>query len=253
MAHDASYVNAVLDGSLSAAAQKQIGIPWSAVLRDRSLATVGGTLAAARSALDHGASGQLAGGTHHANSSGGSGFCTFNDLAVASLTLLAEKRVARIAIIDLDVHQGDGNALILGDNPAVFTLSMHGQNNFPFIKPPSTLDIGLADGTGDDDYLDRLDGALARVFAIGPELVLYIAGADPLASDRLGRLSLSLQGLAARDRMVFEACRWRGCPVAVVIGGGYADPITDTVAAYAQTFTILREVFETRARTAAQP
>lgn len=243
LAHSAAYVDAVLAGTVPPLIERRIGLPWSPTLRDRSLATVGGSLAAARTAMRDGVSGQLAGGTHHAHRDGGSGFCVFNDLATVCLVLLAERALSRIAIIDLDVHHGDGNALILRDNMAVFTLSMHGEKNFPFVKPPSTLDIGLADHTGDAEYLDRLDRALAAVFRAEPELVLYIAGADPLESDRLGRLSISHQGLGQRDRMVLEACRQRGCPIAIVTGGGYAEPITDTVAAYAQTFAIARDVF----------
>lgn len=243
VAHAPHYVDAMLGGTLPAAAMRRIGLPWSKILLERSLSTVGGSLSAARSALIDGVSGQLAGGTHHAHRDAGSGFCTFNDLAVTTLTLLAARAVERVAIVDLDVHHGDGNATILGGNPAVFTLSLHGEKNFPFLKPPSTLDVALADGTRDEEYLDRLDAALAMVFASAPELVLYIAGADPLDSDRLGRLSLTLDGLARRDRMVLEGCRRRACPVAVVIGGGYAEPISDTVAAYAQTFSVARSVF----------
>lgn len=243
LAHDAAYVDAVLEGRVPPAIQRRIGLPWSEIQRDRSRATVGGALTAARAALVDGFSGQLAGGTHHAHRETGSGFCTFNDLAVTSLKLIAEKAVEKIAIVDLDVHQGDGTAAILGQNPAVFTLSVHGEKNFPFVKPPSTLDVGLPDGTGDNAYLDRLSDALACVFAAEPEIVFFIAGADPLASDRLGRLSLTLDGLGHRDRMVLEACRRRAIPVAVVIGGGYAEPISDSVAAYAQTFRIAREVF----------
>ncbi len=242
LAHDPGYVGAVLDGTLSADIQRRIGLPWSETLVARSLATTGGSIAATRSALENGLSGQLAGGTHHAHRDFGSGYCVFNDLAVAALAILAEGNVARIAIIDLDVHQGDGNAAILAGNAAVFVLSVHGEKNFPFRKVPSTLDVGLADGTEDAAYLRALAGALERVADFRPELILYLSGVDALASDKLGRLSLTFDGLERRDRMVFQFCRGRGIPVSIAIGGGYADPITDSVQAYASTFRVAREV-----------
>lgn len=242
-AHDPAYVTAMLEGTVAADIQRRIGLPWSPVLVARSRATVGGSLAAARTALETGVSGQLAGGTHHAHRDFGSGFCTFNDLAVASLTLLEEGRVQRVAIVDLDVHQGDGNAAILGSDPRVFVLSVHGEKNFPFRKPPSDLDVGLPDGTEDEAYLRALAEALEHVEAFRPDLVLYLSGADPLASDTLGRLSLTHAGLAERDRAVFEHCRRRGVPVSLAIGGGYAEPISDSVEGYANTFRVMREVF----------
>ncbi len=242
LAHDPGYVGAALDGTLSADIQRRIGLPWSETLVARSLATTGGSIAATRSALENGLSGQLAGGTHHAHRDFGSGYCVFNDLAVAALAILAEGNVARIAIIDLDVHQGDGNAAILAGNAAVFVLSVHGEKNFPFRKVPSTLDVGLADGTEDAAYLRALAGALERVADFRPELILYLSGVDALASDKLGRLSLTFDGLERRDRMVFQFCRRRGIPVSIAIGGGYADPITDSVQAYASTFRVAREV-----------
>lgn len=235
-AHSSAYVEAALTGTLSADIQRGIGLPWSEILIQRSRATVGGSLQAARSALETGFSGQLAGGTHHAHRDFGSGFCVFNDLAVTSLTLLAEGRVSRIAILDLDVHQGDGNAAILGPNPNVFVVSLHGERNFPFLKPQSDLDIGLPDSTDDSAYLAALEPALEQIAGFRPELLLYLSGADPLKSDRLGRLDLSLAGLAARDRRVFAFCRRCAIPVSLAIGGGYADPITDSVEAYANTF-----------------
>lgn len=242
-AHDPSYVTAMLDGTVAADIQRRIGLPWSPVLVARSRATVGGSLAAARAALETGVSGQLAGGTHHAHRDFGSGFCTFNDLAVASLTLLEEGRIARVAIVDLDVHQGDGNAAILGSDRRVFVLSIHGEKNFPFRKPPSDLDVGLPDGTEDEAYLRALAQAMEHVEAFRPDLVLYLSGADPLASDTLGRLSLTHAGLAERDRAVFEHCRRRGVPVSLAIGGGYAEPISDSVEGYANTFRVMREVY----------
>lgn len=242
-AHDAGYIDSVLDGSLSPDIQRRIGLPWSATLAARSLATTGGSLAAARAALEHGLSGQLAGGTHHAHRDFGSGYCVLNDLAVAALGVLAEGRVRRVAIIDLDVHQGDGNAAILGDHPDVFVLSLHGEKNFPFRKVPSTLDVGLPDGTEDEAYLRALGAALEQIGEFEPDLVFYLSGADPLKSDTLGRLSLSFEGMMARDRMVLQFCRRRLTPVSIAVGGGYADPISDSVAAYANTFRIAREIF----------
>jgi acetoin utilization deacetylase AcuC-like enzyme len=242
-AHGAAYVGAMLDGSVAPDIVRRIGLPWSETLIRRSCATVGGALAAARSALAHGVAGQLAGGTHHAHRDFGSGFCVFNDLAVAALTLLEERAVDRIAVLDLDVHQGDGNAAILGDRPSVFVASLHGAKNFPFRRVPSDIDVDLPDGTEDAAYHRALLDVLPAVAAFRPDLMLYLSGADPLRQDRLGRLSLSFEGLAERDRLVFEFCRRRGLPVSIAIGGGYADPIADSVRAYANTFRTAREVF----------
>jgi acetoin utilization deacetylase AcuC-like enzyme len=233
----------MLDGSVSKDIIRRIGLPWSETLMRRSRATVGGAMAAARSALEHGVSGQLAGGTHHAHRDFGSGFCVFNDLAVTALTLLEQSVVDRIAILDLDVHQGDGNAAILKERPDVFVLSVHGEKNFPFRKVPSDLDVELPDGTEDRAYIEALLDALPVLTEFKPDLLLYLSGADPLKQDRLGRLSLSFEGLAERDRIVFELCRRRGIPVSVAIGGGYADPIADSVTVYANTFRTAREVF----------
>lgn len=241
-AHDVGYVGDVLAGRLDGEAQRLIGLPWSETLALRARAVVGGALAAANEALDHGLSGQLAGGTHHAHWDFGSGFCVFNDLAVVALTLLGKGRVERVAVVDLDVHQGDGNAAILTGHPAVLVASIHGERNFPFRKMRSDIDIALPDGTGDDDYLAALGPLLERVAAFKPGIVLYLSGADPLASDRLGRLSLTFTGLIARDRMVFDMARRIAAPVSIAIGGGYAEPIDDTVEAYANTFRAAREV-----------
>lgn len=234
-AHDPVYVAAVRDGTLSADQQRRIGFPWSQVMARRAAAVAGGTLAAGRAALDSGISGQLAGGTHHAHGAFGSGYCVFNDIAVASLALLAEGAVGRIAILDLDVHQGDGNAAILAPHPHVLVVSVHGANNFPFRKVPSDLDIALPDGTEDTDYMAALEPAFDRIGAFRPDLLFYLSGADPIASDTLGRLSLTLGGLAARDARVFAFARRKGLPVAFVLGGGYASPIEDTISGYAGT------------------
>lgn len=242
-AHCPAYVRSVLDGTLTADAQRRIGLPWSPALVARSRASVGGSLAAARAALVDGLSGQLAGGTHHAHRDFGSGFCTFNDLAVTALTLLTERKVDRVAIVDLDVHQGDGNAAILAGNPAVLVLSVHGEKNFPFRKVASDIDVGLADGTEDRAYMRALAEVLPAIEEFRPDLVLYLSGADPLASDTLGRLSLTFEGLIERDRLVLETFRRRGIPLSIAIGGGYADPIGDSVSVYANTFATARAVW----------
>lgn len=242
-AHDASYVARVVSRSLSEAEERRIGVPQSEVLVARTLATVGGSLAAARCALAEGFSGQLAGGTHHAHADFGSGFCVLNDFAVAALTLIAQAQVGRVAILDLDVHQGDGTAAILAHEPAVMTVSMHGAKNFPFRKHASTLDVDLPDGTGDAGYMTALAEILPAVLAFRPDLVLYNAGVDPLASDRLGRLSLTHDGLMARDRHVFGTLKSAGIPLALGIGGGYAVPIEDTITAYANTWRVARQVY----------
>lgn len=242
-AHAAEYVDAVFAGTLANDIQRRIGLPWSPTLLARSCAAVGGSLAAARAALSDGVSGQLAGGTHHAHHDFGSGFCTFNDLAVAALTLLDAGAVERVAIIDLDVHQGDGNAALLARDPRVYVVSVHGDKNFPFRKVASDLDIALPDGTGDLDYLAAVDEAIAAVDRFAPDLLLYLSGADALASDKLGRLSLSFAGLRERDLAVFRFARTRDIAVSVVLGGGYADPISDTVDVYANTLRSARRVF----------
>ena len=241
-AHSEAYIDAVFDGTLDRESMRRIGLPWSQTLVRRSRATVGGALAAARSALHTGLSGQLAGGTHHAHRDFGSGFCVFNDLAVTALTLLDDGAVERIAILDVDVHQGDGNAAILKDEARAFVVSLHGARNFPFRRVASDLDVDLPDGTGDRDYLHALADVLPAIDAFRPQMLLYLSGVDPLLQDRLGRLALTHEGLAERDRMVFQYCRLRGLPVSIAIGGGYAEPISDSVRAYANTFRAAREV-----------
>ncbi len=237
-AHDPAYVDAFLAGTLSPAAIRRIGFPWSPHLVRRTLASAGATLSAAAAALDTGISGALAGGTHHAFYAEGSGFCVFNDIAVAIAALRAEGIARRFAVIDLDVHQGDGTARIFAADPDVFTLSLHGRNNFPFRKQQSTLDVALEDGAGDAAYLAALDAVLPRVFAFVPEFVFYQAGVDPLREDTLGKLSLTMEGLAARDRRVFAAASAHAAPLVITIGGGYADPISLTATAHVQTYQL---------------
>ncbi|NPV86261.1 MAG: histone deacetylase [Anaerolineae bacterium] len=243
LAHTPEYVQAVRTGSLDARVQRQIGLPWSAELAQRSRASVGGSLQAARAALQEGIAGNLGGGTHHAMAHEGMGFCVFNDLAVVSLVLLQQHEAERVAVVDLDVHQGNGTAAILGSRQDVFLFSMHGANNYPLHKVPSTLDVDLLDDTGDEAYLEALDGGLAAVFAFQPQIVLYQAGVDALEQDRLGRLSLSMEGLARRDRLVIQGCRQRGIPIVLLMGGGYAEPIQLTVQAHVQTYRVAKEVF----------
>jgi acetoin utilization deacetylase AcuC-like enzyme len=241
-AHDADYVAAFESGTLDDRVMRRIGFPWSEYLVRRTRASTGGAVAAARAALEDGISGQLAGGTHHAHRDFGAGYCIYNDQAVAALRAIAEGWAERVAIVDLDVHQGDGNAAILQPDPAVFVFSMHGEKNFPFRKYGSDLDVPLPDGMEDDDYLRTLAENLPAVFAFRPGLVLYQAGVDPLAEDKLGRLALTHDGLMARDEMVLGECARRGIPVAMAIGGGYANPIAPSVAAYANTYRVVRRV-----------
>lgn len=242
-AHEAGYVARVETDMLSDAEHRRIGFPRGTGMAHRARVTVGGALMAAQAALETGLSGHLAGGTHHAHYDFGSGYCVFNDFAVVALTALDDWGLDRVAIIDLDVHQGDGNAAILGTDERVFVFSMHGEKNFPFRKAASDLDVALPDGAGDVAYLSALAAHLDAVWAFRPNLVLYQAGVDPLAEDRLGRLSLSLAGLRARDRMVLSACARRGLPVSMAIGGGYADPIALSVAAYAGTYAEAKTIY----------
>ena len=244
LVHDAEYVDAVAAGSLPADAQRRIGFPWSPMMVERSRRSVGATLAAAREVL-HVAQGgtaafavaaNLAGGTHHAFRNRGEGFCVFNDVAVTAAVLLRDGNIARAAVIDCDVHQGNGTAVIFRDEPAVFTFSLHGARNFPFRKETSDLDVTFEDGAGDDEYLAALDEHLPRVLdAQRPDLVFYLAGADPYEADRLGRLKLTIEGLRARDRRVFHACRDRGIPVVVAMSGGYAPDVDAIVTIHVNT------------------
>ena len=234
--HDARYVEAVLTDGLDATELRRLGFPWSPELPERSLRTVQGTIEATRDALTTGSGLNLAGGTHHAFPGHGEGFCVFNDVAIAIRDLQAEGRITRAAVVDLDVHQGNGTARIFADDPEVFTFSMHGARNYPFRKERSRLDVELPDGTSDGEYLALLAQHLEPVLdAARPELVVYIAGADPYRHDRLGRLALSIDGLARRDALVFAACRQRSLPVAVVLGGGYAADLEDVVSIHANT------------------
>ncbi|MEQ9316198.1 MAG: histone deacetylase [Henriciella sp.] len=223
LAHDPAYVTAVLTSSLDYKSARRVGFEMTPAIAARTRASVGGTCLAMRLALDHGAAVNLAGGSHHADYEGGAGFCVFNDVAVAARLAIEEGLARQVAVIDCDVHHGDGTARIFADDPRVFTASIHCEENWPREKPPSDLDVGLAKGTGDAAYLDALAGMLDAVFArTTPDLIFYNAGVDPHAEDRLGLLSLSDDGLKARDRMVAETCRTRSIPVVGVLGGGYS-------------------------------
>jgi acetoin utilization deacetylase AcuC-like enzyme len=236
LVHEPGYLDTVADGTLSALDARRLGFPWSEQLRERSLRTVQGTVEAARDALADGAGINLAGGTHHAFPGHGEGFCVFNDVAVAVRTLQREGQLRRAAIVDLDVHQGNGTARIFGEDPDVFTFSMHGAKNFPFRKERSRLDVELPDRMEDRPYLALLDEHLGPVLdAARPEVVFYLAGADPFAGDRFGRLGLTVEGLRARDARVFDACRRRGLPVVLTLAGGYAPALDDIVTIHANT------------------
>ncbi|MFY9226707.1 MAG: histone deacetylase [Blastocatellia bacterium] len=243
LAHTRKYVESICNGTIDQKAMRRIGFPWSPSLVTRSLASVGGALCAALAALETGVSGNLAGGTHHALVNAGEGYCVFNDIAVVVLHLLKEKKIRRAAIVDLDVHQGNGNSDILGNREDVFIFSMHGEKNYPFRKVASTLDIGLADNTTDNEYLDLLASALPKVFNFQPDIIFFQAGVDPLKEDVLGRLALSHEGLARRDYLVLSECKKRGVPVSLALGGGYAKPIELTVEAHTQTYKVVKELF----------
>ena len=230
LVHAPRYADAVLAGTLTAGEVRRLGFPWSPHLRERSLRTVQGTLEAARDALDGGLGINLAGGTHHAFADHGEGFCVFNDVAVAIRVLQREGRLTRAAVVDLDVHQGNGTARIFADDPDVFTFSMHGARNYPFRKERSALDVELADGCEDAPYLAALDAHLGPALdAARPELVFYLAGADPYVHDRFGRLGLTVAGLLERDRRAFAEFRRRGLPAVVTMAGGYARELEDVV------------------------
>jgi acetoin utilization deacetylase AcuC-like enzyme len=239
LAHDPEYVAQFVNGTLPASAMRRIGFPWSQGLVTRTLASAGGTLAATRDALATGFGGTLAGGTHHAFRTEGSGYCVFNDVAIALRTL----HPIRAAVVDLDVHQGDGTAHFFEHDPDVLTLSLHGANNFPFRKQRSTIDVELPDKTGDEEYLRALDSVLPRVLDFRPEIVFYLSGVDGLAGDVLGRLALTHEGLKARDTRVIGACFANELPLVITLGGGYSKPIDLTAEAHANTFRVAAEIY----------
>jgi acetoin utilization deacetylase AcuC-like enzyme len=256
LVHTPAYVEAVQNGTLSAAAQREIGFPWSPGMVERARRSSGATIMASRVAAQEGVSANLAGGTHHAYRDKGSGFCVFNDVAVATRLMQAEwaralarsahERALRVAVIDLDVHQGNGTASIFQGDDTVFTLSLHGARNFPFRKEPGDLDVDLPDGCGDDDYLQALEQALDELERrFEPQRVYYLAGADPHEGDRLGRLKLSFDGLEARDRRVFDWAWQRRLPLTLVMAGGYGQRIEDTVQVQMNTFAVALSYWQT--------
>ncbi|HLL38265.1 MAG TPA: histone deacetylase [Rubrobacteraceae bacterium] len=235
-AHDPNYLKKVITGTLSDKEMRRIGFPWSERMVERSRRASGGTLDACRSALEEGIAANLAGGTHHAFADRGEGFCVLNDSAIAARALRAEGLVSRVAVLDTDVHQGNGTAAMLHGDPNVFTFSIHGAKNYPFHKEQSDLDVPLSDDADDSAFLSALSDALGRVLDQGTwDLAIFLAGADPLEGDKLGRLSVTKSGLAERDRMVLEACRERDIPIAVTMAGGYAKQVEDTVDVHFQT------------------
>lgn len=237
--HDRDYLHKVKNGTLSRKEITRIGFPWSPELVERSRRSSGATICAARTAFIEGVSANLAGGTHHAGRNFGAGYSVFNDSCITARTLQAEGTAERIAVIDCDVHQGNGTAHIAADDPTIFTFSIHGEKNFPFRKIPGDLDLGLPTGTSDADYLSVLEIAIERIlFAFQPDFIIYQSGADPYHGDRLGKLALTKDGLAARDNMVLSMCRGEGLPVAVTMGGGYAEVVDDIVDIHLQTVNI---------------
>jgi acetoin utilization deacetylase AcuC-like enzyme len=242
LVHTPGYIQAIADGSVDPKVMREIGFPWSSAMAERARHSVGATISACRAAFAEGVAANIAGGTHHAYPDRGGGFCVFNDAAVAARLMQAERARGsrpplRVAIVDLDVHQGNGTARIFRDDPTVFTLSLHGQKNFPFRKEASDLDVALPDGTGDDAYLQALERALEELaHRFDPGLVIYLAGADPHEGDRLGRLKLTWDGLEARDRRVFDWAWQRGVPLAFAMAGGYGHRLEDTVQVQVNTF-----------------
>jgi len=246
LAHDRTYLARVVNGQLSPQEVRRIGLPWSPELVVRARYSVGGTIAACRAALAEGVAINLAGGTHHASRDRGQGYCLFNDIVIAARTMQTEERCRRVVVLDCDVHQGNGTAALTRDDPSIYTLSIHNEQNFPLHKEPSDLDIGLEDGTGDTEYLAALDWGVRQALAMagpdlarsGPALAIYLAGADPHEDDLLGRLALTKEGLAHRDRRVLDLCSQASLPVAIVLGGGYGRRVQDTVDLHLQTVRI---------------
>ena len=244
LVHTEDYVTRLRAGALTARELRRLGLPWSKALVRRSFLATGGTINAARFALRDRIGANLAGGTHHAFPERGEGFCVLNDVAVAVRALRRDRVIRRAAVVDCDVHQGNGTAAIFEGDPDVFTFSMHGAKNYPLFKMRSTLDVEMPDGTGDDEYLAALAAHLPRVFAHAPDIVFFLAGADPYAGDKLGRLALTIEGLRARDELVLRACRERGVAVATVMSGGYAKVLDDMIEIHCNTIRTARAVFE---------
>ena len=228
--HDPTYIHRLQNGELSAKEIRRIGLPWSPEIVRRARYSAGGTIEACRAALEEGIAVNLGGGTHHAFSDHGQGYCWLNDSVIAARAIQAEGLAGSILIVDCDVHQGNGTAAIVNNDSTIFTFSIHGKNNFPYQKEKSDLDIALEDGADDAVYLKTLEKGLKESMGVaGADLVIYLAGADPYKDDRFGRLALTKNGLAARDRLVFQRCLEAGLPTAVTMAGGYARNVQDTV------------------------
>ncbi len=242
--HTPEYVEKIKAGRLSMAEERTLEVPWSPALVKAAWCAAGAAIEAGRRAARDGCAFVLSGGFHHAFADHGEGFCLINDVAIAVRALRASGEAPRAAVLDLDVHQGNGTASILGRDPDAFTVSLHQESNYPAVKPPSHLDVGLPDGVGDQEYLDRLAHPLEQTMEFGPDVLFFLAGADPFAQDRLGGLGLTLAGLKERDRRVFLAARGCRIPVAVVLAGGYAERTEDTVAIHVNTVSVAAEVFE---------
>ena len=253
LVHTEDYVKRLCQGSLTDRELRRLGLPWSESLVRRSFYAVGGTVAAARTAISKGVGSNLAGGTHHAFSDRGEGFCVLNDVAIAIQVLRRDSLVEATAVIDCDVHQGNGTATIFSDDSKTFTFSMHGARNYPLLKARSTLDIELPDGTNDAVYLEALKSNLAPVFAGDPDVVFYLAGADPYAGDKLGRLALSIEGLRRRDEMVLRECYDRKIPLVTVMSGGYGQEITDTIEIHCNTIRAVRAIYKPVSYLVGQP
>lgn len=243
LVHTEDYITRLVEGRLTNKEVRKLGLPWSESLVRRSFHAISGTINAARKALEHGIASNLAGGTHHAYPDRGEGYCVLNDVAVSIRVLQREGLAERFLIVDLDVHQGDGTAFIFQEDPSVFTFSMHGAKNYPLFKQKSSLDIELPDGTSDEEYLETLSEALARAFHHGPDVIFYLGGADPFEGDKLGRISLTKQGLMRRDELVLEFARDNHVPIVTTLSGGYAADINDTVDIHANTIRAVKKVF----------
>ena len=244
LVHTEDYVSRLCNGTLTAKELRRLGLPWSESLVRRSFYAVGGTICAARHALEVGFGSNLAGGTHHAFADRGEGFCVLNDVAIAIRALRRESLMRRAAVVDCDVHQGNGTATIFADDAHTFTFSIHGANNYPLFKAKSRLDVELADGASDEEYLRTLAESLPAVFEHEPEIVFYLAGADPYVGDKLGRLAVSIDGLRQRDAYVLRECFEREIPLVTVMSGGYGEDINDTVEIHCNTIRMVKNIFE---------
>lgn len=242
--HSSRYTNGIEEGTLNDKERRRLGLPWSKRLALRSRLAVQGTINAGIMALQDGIAGNLAGGTHHAMPDFGEGFCVYNDVAVAIKVLQQSMWAQKVLVIDCDVHQGNGTAEIFKENSNVFTFSLHGAKNYPFKKPPSSLDIGLPDGTADEQYLDTLGNALDEIFEqFEPDLVFYLGGIDPLESDHFGRLALTFNGLQNRDEIVIRKVKKHDAPLVLLLSGGYAPTVKETVWAHALMFEMAQKIF----------